>query len=165
MTAARIVACLILCAAAWAGEARRVRVWVSAYCPCRKCCGKSRWHPRYGITSTGKRVVGVPFRRTGGTPQYGIAADPWAVPYGSRIIFDGYNPSRYYPADYAWPVDDTGLDMRRAWRYPWSHPRVRDGTVSPARFIHLDFRFIHHSSAVRWARKHGGWQWVTIIYP
>lgn len=145
------IAMLLLASVAICGEVRRVRVWVTAYCPCHRC--------------TGKHVVGVPFNRIGGTPQYGIAADPWAIPFGSLVVFDGYKPSRYYPADYAWPVDDTGIDMRRAWRYWFEHPRVRDGTVSPGRFIHLDFRFIHHSSALRWARRHGGWQWVTVIFP
>jgi hypothetical protein len=128
--------------------AQEIYVFVTAYCPCEKCCGKPRWHPLYGITSTQKRVVGVPFRKTGGTPQYGIASDPGLVPYGSQIIFRGYKPSRYYPRDYAWPVDDTGGAMRRA---------ARQG------YIHLDFRFIHHNSALRWARRYGGWQWVTIL--
>lgn len=157
-----LLALLPLCLSA---ETIRVRVWVTFYCPCYRCTGKHPWEKGYGITSTNKRVVGVPFFRSGGTPQYGIAADPAAVPYGTLVRFDGYTVSRYYPADYAWPVDDTGADMRKAWRRPWEHPRVADGTIPNERFIALDFRCITHAGALSLARKHGGWQWVTLSTP
>ena len=146
-------------------ETMRVRVWVTFYCPCEKCTGKKPGQRGYGLTSTQKRVTGVPFRRSGGTPHYGIAADPSVIPYGSLVRFEGYTVSEFYPADYAWPVDDTGGDMKKAWRRPWEHPRVKDGTIPNQRFIALDFRTRTHAGALMLARKHGGWQWVTIIVP
>jgi len=69
-------------------------VWavVTAYCPCRKCCGR---HAN-GRTSTGTSAW-----------LRGIAADPRIIPYNSRIFVEGYGSSR---------VDDTGGAMRRSWR-------------------------------------------------
>lgn len=122
------------------------KVYVTGYCPCRICCGRHA----DGKTAYGKKIKGVAFRRSGGTPHYGIAASPDRVPKDSQIIYPAYKPSRFYPAGYAWPVDDTGGAMRRA---------SRKG------YIHLDFRFIHHRSALRWAAKHGGWQTVYIRRP
>lgn len=142
-------------------ESYELRVWVTFYCPCRRCCGADA----DGFTSTNKKIKGVPFRKSGGTPQYGIAADPRAIPYGSKIIFTGYTPSRYYPADYAWPVDDTGGDMQKAWRSPYEHPRVKDGTIPNERFVALDFRLRHHGNCLTLARRSGGWQTVTVIPP
>ena len=51
-------------------------MWViaTAYCPCKKCCGKSD-----GITSTGVKAKA---NRT-------VAVDPKVIPYGSEVIIDG----------------------------------------------------------------------------
>jgi hypothetical protein len=157
MTVMRILS-LLICIALLGAAERRVRVWVTFYCPGKCCCGRFA----DGYTSTGKWLHG-PFRTSGGTSHYGVAADPRAVPYGSLVIFEGYTVSRYYPTTYAWPVDDTGDDMRDAWRRPSNHPRVRDGTIPNQRFIALDFRCRSHAGAESLARKHGGWQWATII--
>lgn len=69
-------------------------VWaiVTAYCPCRRCCGR---HAN-GITSTGTSAW-----------QRGAAADPGAISYGTRIFVPGYGYTT---------VDDTGGAMRRVWR-------------------------------------------------
>ena len=70
---------------------------------------------------------------------WGIAACPTVLPYGTRVIVPGYKPSRHYGDDYPWTVDDTGADMRRA---------AREGV------LHLDMRFIHQRSAMRYGRQY-----------
>jgi 3D (Asp-Asp-Asp) domain-containing protein len=69
-------------------------VWavVTAYCPCRRCCGRFA----NGKTSTGTSAW-----------VRGIAADPTVLPYGTRVEVEGYGTSK---------IDDTGLAMRRTWR-------------------------------------------------
>jgi 3D (Asp-Asp-Asp) domain-containing protein len=50
---------------------------VTAYCPCRVCCG--RW-ARYGRTATGERA------------RFGlIAVDPAVIPLGSRVRIQGWS--------------------------------------------------------------------------
>lgn len=51
-----------------------------AYCPCKKCCGKSPGSPSYGITATG----------TTATHGRTIAVDPRQIPLGSDVYIDGY---------------------------------------------------------------------------
>ena len=133
----RLILSILLASTIAAEEQTTVLAWVTAYCPCRKCCGKHA----DGKTATGKRCVN-PIRME---DHWGIAADWRAVPKGSRIIIPGYKPSRYYAEDHAWPVDDTGGAMIRSWE--------------TRRVIHLDVRFINHSSARRWK---SGWYEVTI---
>jgi len=71
---------------------RRVSATVTAYCPCRRCCGKES----DGVTSTGTSA----WRR-------GAATDPRAIPYGSVVDVPGYGKTT---------VDDTGGAMRQGWR-------------------------------------------------
>ena len=54
---------------------------VTAYCCCKKCCGKEETHPDYGITATGTKA----------TEGRTIAVDPLIVPLGSTIYLNG-NP-------------------------------------------------------------------------
>lgn len=123
-------------------EEREIRVLVTAYCPCKKCCGRHA----DGKTSTGKRVYDR--RKHPIMPNcWGIAAANGVFKKGTRIIVPGYNPSRYYPEDYAWPVDDHGDAMEDS---------LAKGV------IHIDLRFIHHDSAVKWGRK---WVTVTVVTP
>ena len=49
---------------------------ITAYCPCKKCCGK--W--ANGITSTGVKA------QAGRT----VAVDPRKIPYGTKVIIDGH---------------------------------------------------------------------------
>jgi 3D (Asp-Asp-Asp) domain-containing protein len=49
-------------------------VKVTAYCPCKLCCGKSD-----GITSTGVKA----------RPHNTIAVDPAVIPMGSTIYLEG----------------------------------------------------------------------------
>lgn len=92
-------------------------VWaiVTAYCPCTRCCGRNA----RGRTSIGN---------TAWLP--GIAADPNAVSYGTRVEIPEYG---------TYLIDDTGGAMRRNWR-------VRGQ-------LHLDVRLKYHYEARSWGKK------------
>ena len=64
-----------------APPSRVVRMEVTAYCPCTKCCGPSA----QGITASGKRV------------NYNngkfVAADTSRLPFGTRVVIPGYASS------------------------------------------------------------------------
>ena len=96
---------------------RYSEVWatVTAYCPCARCCG--RGSP--GITSTGRSAW-----------RPGIAADPQAISYGTRIDVPGYGLH---------VVDDTGGAMRRSWRVGGR--------------LHLDIRMNYHWQARNWGKR------------
>lgn len=94
---------------------REVMAIVTAYCPCERCCGRSS----PGKTSRGKSAW---------TP--GLAADPNAIPYGTRVFIPNYG---------LYAVDDTGGAMRRSWR--------RGGK------IHIDIRMTYHWEAKKWGRR------------
>lgn len=82
-------------------EGRTVTALVTAYCPCRKCCG------RYadGITSTGRDAR-----------KPGCAVDPARISYGSRVHIPGVG----------WRLaDDTGSAMRASGRRGVIHIDVR----------------------------------------
>jgi len=64
---------------------------------------------RDGKTSTMKDTRTFPH-------HWGVAADPRAVPYGTKIYVPGYDPSGHFPERTFWPVDDTGAITRRAYR-------------------------------------------------
>lgn len=105
------------------GEKRMMRMLVTAYCPCTLCCGPNA----AGKTSTGKDAY----------RHEGVAADPTAIPYGTRLTI---------PTVGSRVVDDTGAAMRRSWR--------------SQRIYHLDLRFKSHEEARRWGRK---WLDVEIL--
>lgn len=94
---------------------REVWATVTAYCPCSRCCG--RGSP--GVTSTGRSAW-----------VRGIAADPKAIAYGTRIEVPGYGLH---------VVDDTGGAMRRSWRTKGR--------------LHLDIRMNYHWQARKWGRR------------
>lgn len=52
---------------------------ITAYCPCKKCCGKEPGDPWYGITATGTKA----------TEGRTIAVDPKVIGYGSVVYFEG----------------------------------------------------------------------------
>jgi 3D (Asp-Asp-Asp) domain-containing protein len=83
---------------------------VTAYCPCKICCGKSA----NGVTSTGRNA----FRFTG------VAADPTAIPYGNFVRIPGVGFRK---------VDDTGGAMRQSWRKGVYHLDLRFKTHEEAR--------------------------------
>jgi len=79
----------------------RVEAVVTAYCPCRICCGQYA----DGVTATG-RDARLP----------GIAVDPKRIPYGSRVYIPGLG----------WrTADDTGGAMRQSGRRGIVHIDVR----------------------------------------
>jgi 3D (Asp-Asp-Asp) domain-containing protein len=98
-------------------------IWaqVTAYCPCARCCGYSA----HGRTSLGKSAW-----------QPGLAADPRALPYGTRIGISGYGIAT---------VDDTGGAMRRNW--------------SDRGVTHIDVRMKWHADARRWGKR---WMKVRV---
>lgn len=67
-----------------------VKALVTAYCPCKKCCGKYA----DGYTATGR-------------PAYtrGIAVDPKRIPYGTKIFVPGYGLAE---------ADDCGAAMKKS---------------------------------------------------
>ena len=94
---------------------RKVWAVVTAYCPCARCCGRS---------ADGRTSIGLSAWKPG------IAAEPRAVPYGTRIYVEGYGEA---------VVDDTGAAMRRVWR--------RKGQIQ------LDLRMTYHWQAREWGRQ------------
>lgn len=68
-------------------------VLVTAYCPCRKCCGKDA----RGITSRGRDAF----------KTRGVAVDPTVIPYGTIVKIPGAGE---------FIADDTGGAMRQDWR-------------------------------------------------
>ena len=71
---------------------REILARVTAYCPCRRCCGPFA----NGRTSTGTNAW-----------KRGAASDPLALPYGTEVDVPGYGTT---------VIDDTGIAMRRSWR-------------------------------------------------
>lgn len=81
----------VVAATATPATFKTVRVLVTAYCPCSRCCGRMT-----GKTSTG-----------GNAWRTGVAADPTWLPYGTRVAIEGYGETI---------VDDTGAAMKkRRW--------------------------------------------------
>jgi 3D (Asp-Asp-Asp) domain-containing protein len=72
---------------------RTIAMNVTAYCPCKQCCGRRA----HGVTASGKSV-----RANGGTF---VAADTKVLPFHTKLIIPGYNSNR--PT----PVLDRGGDI------------------------------------------------------
>lgn len=51
---------------------------ITAYCICKKCCGKDESHPAYGITASGRPAE----------PYVSVAVDPSLIPMGSTVYMD-----------------------------------------------------------------------------
>lgn len=51
---------------------------ITAYCICKKCCGKDPDHPAYGITASGRPAE----------PYVSVAVDPLLIPMGSTVYMD-----------------------------------------------------------------------------
>jgi len=97
---------------------RIVRAKVTAYCPCARCCGRNS----PGITSTNTSA----WRR-------GLAVDPRAISYGTKIEIAGYGIAS---------ADDTGGAMRRSYRRG---------------IVQIDVRMKNHSAAQEW-----GVRWMNV---
>ena len=93
---------------------------VTAYCPCKICCGKSA----AGITASGVFVMDSP---------YGLAV-PKALLH-SRLHVPNY---LQYSAPFRfWRADDTGSALEEDW-------------VKTPRVLHVDVRFRNHNWALWW---------------
>ena len=66
---------------------------ITAYCICKKCCGKDESHPAYGITASGREAE----------PFVSVAVDPVLIPLGSKVYVD-YGDGLLYE----FRADDTG---------------------------------------------------------
>lgn len=79
-----------------------IEVKATAYCLCKKCCGKSETHPEYGVTASGLKIVP-------GTNMKVIAVDPNLVPLGTKVYVEGLNGA----ADYGYAIAaDTGSAIK-----------------------------------------------------
>lgn len=81
---------------------RTVKMLVTAYCPCRVCCGPQA----HGVTSTGDNAWVLD----------GVAADPRLIPYRTRLRIPGVGVRE---------VDDTGGAMRQSAKRGIYHIDVR----------------------------------------
>ena len=75
---------------------------LTAYCACKKCCGKSTSHPAYGITASGLKIIP-------GTGMKVVASDPSVIPLGTEVYIEGL----YGASDYGYAiVADTGSAIK-----------------------------------------------------
>lgn len=81
---------------------KTVKMLVTAYCPCKICCGK---HAN-GETSLGDNAYVLD----------GVAADPKAIPYRTDLWIPGVGVKE---------VDDTGGAMRQSWKKMIYHIDLR----------------------------------------
>jgi 3D (Asp-Asp-Asp) domain-containing protein len=118
-------------------QGRWVYVVMTAYSPLDDFTRDDVGNPRR-LTSTGKPT---------GAHPYGVAADPQALPYGTRVIIPtafGYlHESR---PNQPFPVDDTGAIPRRRTR--------------ASRIPHIDLRYRTVWSAQQFGVKEG---WVFVV--
>ena len=76
-----------------AAEYNEITVTATAYCPCKKCCGKTD-----GITATGTQA----------TAGRTIAVDPSIIPYGTEVIING---NTYVAEDCGGAVKGKDIDI------------------------------------------------------
>ena len=94
-------------------QPKRVKMLVTAYCPCLKCCGKSD-----GITASGKNV-----RFNGGKF---LAADTSIHPFGTKMVVPGYWSKTVEVIDKGGKIKGNRLDVffdshekARNWGKKW----------------------------------------------
>lgn len=92
-------------------SARIVRMKVTAYCPCAKCCGSWSRHRKTSIGDDAAMCDGV-------------AADPRLLPYRTKLFIPGVGIRE---------VDDTGGAMRQSAKKGIYHIDVRFRTHAEAR--------------------------------
>lgn len=63
---------------------KTIEVKATAYCLCKKCCGKNPDSPNYGKTSSGIKIIP-------GTGMKVIAVDPNVIPLNSKVYVEGLN--------------------------------------------------------------------------
>ncbi len=81
---------------------KTIDVKATAYCLCKKCCGKSPSNPGYGVTASGLKIVP-------GTGMKVVASDPSVIPLGTKVYIEGL----YGASDYGYAVvADTGSAIK-----------------------------------------------------
>lgn len=63
---------------------KKIEVTATAYCLCKKCCGKTPDNPNYGCTHSGLKIVP-------GSGMKVIAVDPKIIPLNSKVYVEGLN--------------------------------------------------------------------------
>lgn len=71
---------------------------LTAYCACKRCCGKGPNDPYYGITATG----------TTATAGRTIAVDPSVIPYGTEVVINGHT---YIAEDCGGAIKENRIDI------------------------------------------------------
>jgi len=93
--------------------ARPVLMEVTAYCPCKKCCGKET-----GITASGRLI----------SHNHGrfVAADTSVLPFGSKLVIPGYGNGPVEVIDRGGAIKGNKLDVffptheeARQWGRRW----------------------------------------------
>lgn len=108
---------------ATAGRTVVVKMLVTAYCPCRKCCGQFA----DGKTASGKRITHNDSRF--------VAADTSILPFGTKLSIPGYYNGQIVP------VEDRGgrIKGRRLDVFFLSHQRAKQwGSRWVDVTVHLD---------------------------
>ena len=97
----------------------------TAYCLCKKCCGKSETHPEYGVTASGLKIIP-------GTNMKVIAVDPNIVPLGTKVYVEGLNGAKDYgyaiAADTGSAIKDLKIDLymdTHEKAYQWGRKNVK----------------------------------------
>lgn len=101
-----------------------IQAKVTAYCPCKICCGQNA----KGITASGAKTVDRP---------YGLAVPREFL--HSRIHVPGYLPESA-PLVF-WKADDTGSALEKSWA---GTPKV----------FHVDVRYKNHDWATKWGVRY-----------
>ncbi|MCH2204434.1 MAG: 3D domain-containing protein [Lentisphaerales bacterium] len=108
-------------------DGKKTYLTVTAYCPCATCCGwriNRHGNPVYNYGSQRGSRKKIGYTSTGTKADIGtIAADPRAIPYGTRLEIPGYGYGI---------VEDTGGALRGN---------------------HVDIFFHSHREAMRWGVK------------
>ncbi len=102
-----------------------IDVKATAYCLCKKCCGKSEDNPNYGVTRSGLKIIP-------GTGMKVIAVDPKVIPLGSKVYVEGLNGASDYgyatAADTGSAIKDYKIDLymdSHAEALKWGRKSVR----------------------------------------
>ena len=97
----------------------------TAYCLCKKCCGKSETHPEYGVTASGLKIIP-------GTGMKVIAVDPNVIPLGTKVYIEGLNGAKDYgyaiAADTGSAIKDLKIDLSMETHekaYQWGRKQVK----------------------------------------
>lgn len=109
---------------------RTIDVKATAYCLCKKCCGKSPSNANYGVTASGLKIIP-------GTGMKVVASDPSVIPLGTKVYIEGL----YGASDYGYAVvADTGSAIKnlKIDLYMETHQMALNWGVKTVRVYILD---------------------------